>query len=138
LTRYAGVLAPNHTMRRRVCRDRESVREEERLQTKRNLVQRIQESMHAQPTQAARSCEPLPTVITRRTWKWADLLQRVFKIDVLQCDKCGARCKVLELLTDPFVVAKFLEAVGESTHTPTLTPARGPPMHEDEQITMAW
>jgi hypothetical protein len=102
-------------MRRRVCRYRESVREEERAQAKRNLVQRIQEARCAQPTQAARSCEPLPAVITRRTCKWADLFQRVFKIDVLQCDKCGARCKVLAVLTDPLVVAKFLEAVGEST-----------------------
>jgi hypothetical protein len=115
LTRYAGVLAPNHTMRRRVCRDRESVREEERLQTKRNLVQRVQEARCAQPSQAARSCEPLPTVITRRTWKWADLLQRVFNVGILECPKCGARCKELAVLADPLVVAKFLEAVGEST-----------------------
>jgi hypothetical protein len=114
LARVRGVKAA-HAMRRRVCRDRESVREEERVQAKRNLVQRVQEALHAQPSHAARSCEPLPTVITRRTWKWSDLLQRVVKIDVLQCDKCGARCKVLELLTDPFVVAKFLEALGEST-----------------------
>ncbi len=61
LTRYAGVLAPNHAMRRRVCRYRESVREEERAQTKRNLVKRAQEALHAQPSQAALSCEPLPS-----------------------------------------------------------------------------
>jgi hypothetical protein len=121
-------------MRRHVCRDRESVREEERVQAKHNLFNRVQEALHAQPTQAARSYEPLPS----GNWKWADLLQRVFKVDILECPKCGARCKVLAVLTDPLVVAKFLEAVGESTHTPTLTPARGPPMLEDEQITMAW
>ncbi len=52
--------------------------------------------------------------------------------------RSGARGKVLAVLTDPLVVGKFLEAMGEFTHTPTLTPARGPPMHEDAQITMAW
>jgi hypothetical protein len=134
LTRYAGVLAPNHAMRRSVCRDRESVREEEREHARRNLHERARHAIHGLPSTAALSCEPLPSP----KWKWSDLLKRVFKIDVLQCDKCGARCKVLAVLTDPSVVAKFLEAVGESTHTPTPTPARGPPADEDEQMNLTW
>ena len=105
-------------MRRRVCRDRESVREEERVQTQRNLVNPAQVALHSQPSQPALSCEPLPS----GTWKWADLVRRVFKIDILQCNTCGGRCKVLAVLTDPFVVAKFLESMGESTHLPTPTP----------------
>jgi hypothetical protein len=32
------------------------------------------------------------------------LLKRVFKIDVLECPHCGARCKVLAVISDPFVV----------------------------------
>jgi hypothetical protein len=71
LNRYARMPAPNHTMCRRLCRDRESVREEGYLQTKRHLVQRLQEALHAQPTQAARSCQTLPS----GTWKCAFLFQ---------------------------------------------------------------
>ncbi len=130
LTRYAGVLAPNHAMRSRVCRDRESVREEEREQTRRRLIARMQEAVMGQPSQAVVSCEPLPS----GTWKWADLLRRVFKLDILECPKCGERCKVLAVLTDPFVVSKFLEAVGESSETPT--PVRGPPLDEESQLAL--
>ena len=117
-----------------VCRDHESVREEERVQTQRNLVNRAQEALRSQPSLAALSCEPLPS----GTWKWTDRLKRVFKVDVLLCDRCGGRCKVLAVLTDPFVVGKFLEAVGESTHTPMPTPARGPPVDDDQQVAMPW
>ena len=98
------------------------------------MVKRAQEALHSQPSQAALSCEPLPSA----TWKWADLLRSVSKFDVLLCDTCGGRCKVLAVFTNPFVVGKFLEAVGESTHTPTPTPARGPAVDDNEQLVMAW
>jgi hypothetical protein len=78
LTRYAGVLAPNHSMRRLVCRDRESVREEERAAVRQNLHQRVRHAIHGLPSTAALSCEPLPSP----KWKWSELLKRVFKIDV--------------------------------------------------------
>ncbi len=134
LTRYAGVLAPNHSMRRRVCRDRESVRDDLRDETRRQLLTRVQQALRSQPSQAALSCEPLPSA----SWKWADLLKRVFRLDILQCPDCGGRCKVLAVLTDPFVVGKFLDAVGESTDTPTPTPARGPPIDDHDQLAIDW
>ena len=50
---------------------------------------------------------------------WAELLQRVFAIDVLACP-CGGRRKVLACLTDPKVVKQILEHLG--------LPATGPPV----------
>jgi hypothetical protein len=39
---------------------------------------------------------------TRRTYySWAQLMRRVIGIDVLLCDRCGGRRKVLTFLTDP-------------------------------------
>jgi hypothetical protein len=89
--------------RRLVCRDRESVREEEREHARRNLHERARHAMHGLPSTAALSCEPLPSP----KWKWSDLFKRVFKIDVLQCPRCGGRCKILAVIFDPFVVTLF-------------------------------
>ena len=68
------------------------------------MANRAQEALRSQPSLAALSCEPLPSA----TWKSADLLKRVFKVDVLLGDTCGGRCKVLALLTDLTIDHIFL------------------------------
>jgi hypothetical protein len=52
----------------------------------------------------------------------------------------GGRCKVLAVISDPFVATMFLAAVGESSETPTLTKpeARAPPIDEDLQLFVSW
>ncbi|MSP26265.1 MAG: hypothetical protein EXR75_14140 [Myxococcales bacterium] len=59
--------------------------------------------------------------------KWADLLKRVFEIDVLTCPWCGGERKLIALLTDGAVVRRILEHLGLPTTAPTLAPARAPP-----------
>jgi len=39
---------------------------------------------------------------------WANLLARVFAIDVTVCSKCDGRMKVLEIVTDPHAIARLL------------------------------
>ncbi|MSP26261.1 MAG: ATP-dependent helicase HrpA [Myxococcales bacterium] len=62
--------------------------------------------------------------------KWADLLKRVFEIDVLTCPWCGEKRKLIALLTDGAVVRRILEHLGLPTTAPTLAPARAPPEFE--------
>lgn len=62
---------------------------------------------------------------TRATW--AELLKRVFEIDVLTCPWCGEKRKLIALITDGKVVRKILEHLGLPTAAPVLTPARSPP-----------
>ncbi len=54
-------------------------------------------------------------------------MQRVYEIDVLTCQHCGGRRKVLEFLTKPSVVRTILEYLELPTEPPAIAPARGPP-----------
>ena len=58
---------------------------------------------------------------------WAQLLQRVFAIDVLRCPDCGGRRELIALLTQQAVVRKILVHLGLATQPPALAPARAPP-----------
>jgi hypothetical protein len=58
---------------------------------------------------------------------WAELLKRMFAIDVQSCPRCGARMKLRALLIAAESIARFLRHIGEPTEPPPLAPARGPP-----------
>jgi hypothetical protein len=61
---------------------------------------------------------------------WAELMKRVFEIDVLVCPHCGGRRKLIAFLTDGLVVRKILAHLGLPTEPPALAPARAPPEPE--------
>ncbi len=63
----------------------------------------------------------------RRAWAWADLMRRVFAIDVLACAGCGGRLRLLATIEDPATVTKILAHLGLPAEVPALTPARPPP-----------
>ena len=45
---------------------------------------------------------------------WAELLKRTFEIDVLECDKCHGRMKLVALVTDDKNIARLLRNRGET------------------------
>lgn len=59
-------------------------------------------------------------------WRWADLLQRVFAVDVLACPRCGGRMRVLATIDDPRVVRRILTHLGllDDAGPPPEPPAR--------------
>jgi len=61
---------------------------------------------------------------------WAELLLRVFREDVLACDRCGGHRVVLAFLTERAVVKAILDHLGLPTTGPPLSPARGSPQVE--------
>lgn len=63
----------------------------------------------------------------RKRATWAELLKRVFEIDVLVCPWCGGKRNLIALITDGAVVRRILEHLGLPTSAPTLAPARSPP-----------
>jgi hypothetical protein len=60
----------------------------------------------------------------RRRLSWAELLLRVFRIDVLECPHCGSRRRLIALITDPPVVRDILVCVGLDPDPPPRAPPR--------------
>jgi len=64
---------------------------------------------------------------TARASRWAQLMKRVFEIDVLVCEHCGGRREIIAFLTETRVVQKILAHLGLPTEPPPVAPARPPP-----------
>jgi hypothetical protein len=58
---------------------------------------------------------------------WAELLKRTFSVDVLQCERCHGRLRLLAMVTDDKSIIRFFKKLGEPTEPPPRLPARGPP-----------
>jgi hypothetical protein len=58
---------------------------------------------------------------------WADLLRRVFQIDVLLCKECGGKLRLIAFLTDVEITRTILAHLKLSFTPPQKWPARAPP-----------
>ncbi len=74
----------------------------------------------------AETSAPPPRASSRRYRAWAELLRRIFEIDVLAC-ACGGRLRFIATIEDPPVVDRILRHLGLPTALPRLAPARSPP-----------
>ena len=81
---------------------------------------------------AADTCGPSPKSpgpaprAPRRHFAWAELLRRIFEIDILACT-CGGRLRFIATIEDPPVVERILRHLGLPTAIPKPAPARPPP-----------
>ena len=57
---------------------------------------------------------------------WASLLRRCFDVDVLACQSCGGRLRVLGEVTEPAMVTLVLESLGMPRDAPRVARARDP------------
>ena len=57
----------------------------------------------------------------------AELMSRVFGINVLTCPECSGQCRVIACIEDPDAVRKILSHLGLPTQGVHLKPARRPP-----------
>ena len=118
LTRYHGCFAPNASRRHEVINLAFHKKARARRRPSGDTVTEDQDAGLLQPLPA------LPPV--ERSIPWAELLQRTFKIDVLQCPRCRGRLSIIAFITDLIVVGKILahlrlptevvEAVGYPSH----------------------
>ena len=84
---------------------------------------------HEQTQDREAACGPdgeLTPAQRRHRVAWADLLWRVFRIDVTQCPACGGRMKIVAALTEPRSIQAYLEGVGLPSRGPPIAPARPP------------
>jgi hypothetical protein len=58
-----------------------------------------------------------------RRYGWAELLQRVFLVDVLVCPYCGGRLRILCAIIPLDAIIKILECLGLPSRPPPISPA---------------
>jgi catechol 2,3-dioxygenase-like lactoylglutathione lyase family enzyme len=76
----------------------------------------------------ATAAEPPPDARpTPRRRQWADLMRRSFGFDVLACDRCGGRLRLIALIHQAEVVRRILTHLGVPAELPPPVPARAPP-----------
>ena len=76
------------------------------------------------PTVPSTSARSRSSRSSRSTW--AELLRRVFALDVLTCPHCGGPRRLIARLTAPTVVRAILTRLGHPTEPPRSAPARSP------------
>jgi len=67
----------------------------------------------------------------RRRYTWAELLRRVFAIEVFVCPNCGGTRRLLAAIHDPDAIVRVLAAIGLSASAPKMAAARSPPGEAD-------
>ena len=65
-----------------------------------------------------------PSASTRARMSWAQLLKRVFAIDLTTCPQCGGPLPLIAAIEDPSVIVKILNHLGLPTRAPPRAPAR--------------
>jgi hypothetical protein len=100
LTRYSGVLAPAaDALPHPGCQGRVATPKTDSGKAKKRLV-----------------CRP-------RNYSWAQLMTRVFGLDVLACPRCGARMRILVAINPPAAIRKILVCLGLPSRAPPTAPA---------------
>jgi hypothetical protein len=67
-----------------------------------------------------------------RSYTWAELIKRVFWVDVLVCDRCGGRMKVLCAVHPSAAILKILTRLGQPSRPPPI--AQAAPAFDDPYI----
>ena len=98
LIRFHGVLAPNATLRSKIV-----------PAPAQRATETSTEDAHAQRETPRMS--------------WAQLLKRVFDIDIEHCPNCGGTLKIIAAIEDPPVIVKILTHLGLPARAPPRAPA---------------
>jgi hypothetical protein len=66
----------------------------------------------------------VPTKVSARRTLWTELLQRVFEVDALCCQRCGGRMRVLAAITEADVARRILDCLDLPSRAPPLATSR--------------
>jgi hypothetical protein len=71
--------------------------------------------------------------VRRERMRWAQMLKRVFEVDVTICPKCNGRLEQIAVIKDRVVIKALLESLSEVTVFKPLVvvPVRGPPVADE-------
>jgi hypothetical protein len=135
LVTYHGVLAPAASLRSRVvprtAADQENGAGQDDADASSADSQQPEE-LHTVDS-ASRQRDQVPhrpakrRVHGRRYYTWAELLRRVYAVDILTCPRCGGVRRLLAAIQDPDSIERVLRAMGLPWQAPELAVARAPP-----------
>lgn len=120
LVRYSGVLAPAAKSRSRIVAEAQ--------------LPAPREEAAAVPDIDSDSASALTQTAWERNYSWAELMKRVWSIDVLECPRCQGRMRLPATIHSPVAIRKILDCLGLPSVWPEimraiglkLEPARGP------------
>ena len=58
-----------------------------------------------------------------RAYSWAELLKRVFQVDILECTSCGGRMRIIAAIHCPEAIRKILDCLGIPWRSPPVAAA---------------
>jgi len=121
LVRYHGILAPAARHRAAVIPTNGTVPEED-------LGAGRERSASSVTDGAPPGSRPQPRP---RNYTWAELMQRVFEIDVLECPDCQGRMRILAAIHSPEAIRAILECLGLPPRPPPIRSADADAFLED-------
>ena len=131
LISYHGVFAPAFPLRHTVVPPPPEAATSQPQVERADLPRTCSHPAQAPPSSStADAAPPPPTKLRtkpRSRYPWADLLRRVYLVDVLTCPHCKRSRRLLAFITDPDVTARILRHLGLPTRPPLVAPARPPP-----------
>ncbi|MBI4473021.1 MAG: transposase, partial [Acidobacteria bacterium] len=114
LTRYHGILGPAAVSRPLII---PTARGDHR-----EITRNPPPSPGVSPARGV-DAEPAPQTLSSvrpRNYTWAELMKRVFLVDVLLCERCGGAMKILAAIHPPETTSRILESLD--------LPSRAPPL----------
>ena len=114
ITRFYGVLAPAATFRQFIVpEDKTTI-----AATHQGCPARIETSKtDAAETKSEPGKKP-------RNYSWAQLLKRVFELDILACPRCGGKMRVLCAINSQPAIQRILACLGLPSRAPPIAPAK--------------
>jgi hypothetical protein len=113
LVRYSGILAPAALWRSQIVPfDQEEAGSVYHCGCERKQMENPDGEGFQKPNQ----CHP-------RNYSWAELMKRVWDVDVLKYDRCGGRMRILCAINTPEAIVKILDCLGLPARPPPIYPA---------------
>jgi len=121
LVRYHGVLAPAARLRARIVPNAPDI-------DGRGPHPGCEAAKpHARTSPSGEGSSPTRRTPRTRNSTWAELMRRVFAVDVLECWHCHGRMRILAAIHPPDTTRKILEHLGLPSRAPPIAPAVSEP-----------
>ena len=117
LARYHGVLAPAAKWRAKIVPRAEMQTAPDFAAPQRSSAPEV--SMRDPQREPKGSAPPLRHP---QNYSWAELMKRVFEADVLACDRCGGRLRIVAAIHPPETTRKILDCLGLPSRPPPMSP----------------